>query len=48
MRCNTLVFLISQMKLIKRTEKLEIDLDVELGRTILLTISTSMGDFETT
>ena len=32
---NALVFLISQMKLTKRTENLELHLDVELGRAVL-------------
>ena len=32
---NTLMFLISQMKLIERTENLKVDLNIELGRTIL-------------
>ena len=30
------VFLISQIKLIKRTEKLELDLDIEVGRAVFI------------
>ena len=44
---NTLVFLISQMKLIKRTEKLEVDVNIEMGRTVLSTISISRVDYKT-
>ena len=36
-----LVFLISQIKLIKRTEKLELNLDIKVGRAVLSIISTS-------
>ena len=42
-RCSsTLLFLISQMKLTKRTEKLEVDLNIGLRRTVLSTTCTSM------
>ena len=37
------MFLISQMKMIKRTEKLELDFVIELGRGVLSTVSTSRG-----
>lgn len=36
---NTLVFLKSQLKLIKKTEKLELNMNIELGRAVLSTIS---------
>ena len=38
---TTLVLLISQLKLIERTENLKVDLNIELGRTVLSTIFTS-------
>ena len=37
------MFFISLMKLIKRTKKLELNLNIEFGSVILLTISTSKG-----
>ena len=40
---NTLVFLISQMKLIKITEKLGLDLTIEIRTAVLITTSTRKG-----
>ena len=41
---NKVVFLISQMKLIKLNERLEPDLDIELERAVLSTVSVSRGE----
>ena len=41
---NTLVFLISQMKMIKRNEKLALNFAIELGRGVLSTVCTSRGE----
>ena len=40
------MFLVSQIKLIKRTKKIDLDLGIELGIGSLSTISTSRGVIE--
>ena len=43
---NKLLFLIPQIKLIKRTKKkIELDLNIEFGRVVLSSISTRKGRF---
>ena len=39
---------VSQIKIIKRAEKRKVDLNIELERTVLSTISTSRVDYGTT